>query len=233
MKRALGAVATLFALGLSGCPNPLGYTTPRTVAPGEVVQIPSLEVYDLRVGDSSLLAPSAPSYQVRLGVVERVDAGLRLSNFSGLGLDLKYNFFQSDTLDLALDPSVHRLGVVALLFWGDPELRDDPPADAFSFDVPLLAGFNLNPELSLVLRGGFLLVTEASDSEESYDWLPEGTPWRVLHGGAGVDVRLTPSFAVHPAFSVLVDATNGEIRGFVGGIGLALGRLPRFRGQSL
>jgi len=223
----------ILALLLPGCPNPLGYTTPRTVEPGKVVQIASLEAYDLRVGQSSLLVPSAPSYQVRLGVVERVDVGLRLSNFSGLGVDLKLAFYQSEGLDLALDPAMQRLGVVALLFWGDPELRDDPPADAFSFDLPLLAGINLQPELSVVLRGGFLFVTEAGDAEERYDWLPRDTPWRLVHAGAGVDFRLSPRFAVHPAFSVLVDVGNAEVRGIVGGLGFAFGRLPRYTGQSL
>lgn len=233
MKRALGASSLLLALLFGGCANPLGYTTPRTVPPGQVVQIASIEAYDFRTGDSSLLVPSAPSYQLRLGVVERVDVGFRLSNFSGLGLDLKYNFHQSELFDVALDPSVQRLGIVALVFWGDAELRDEPPADAFAFDLPLLAGINLKPELSLVLRAGFLYITDARDSEEDYDWLPDDSPWRLVHAGAGLDVRLTPRFAVHPAVSMLVDATNGELRGVVGGIGFAFGSLPRHHGQSL
>ena len=110
------------ALALLGCPNANTYGTPRTVDPGDAQHTVSLEAVHLRgttgSTETNVTLPTLPSYQVRFGVADRVDVGVRVPNLSTLGADMKWNFLRGD-VDMAVQPGVQglllgKLGVIYL-----------------------------------------------------------------------------------------------------------------------
>src|SRR6478736_2620588 len=111
---ALGALACL----CTGCPNPNTYGTPRTTPVGKISHTIAMEGFRYSVddtknggtkGDATL--PNFPTYQLRVGVLDTLDIGARLSNMSSLGADVKWNFLKSDVFDLAIDPGFQVLHI--------------------------------------------------------------------------------------------------------------------------
>src|SRR5256885_809242 len=113
MRSAVTALLLLaIVVSCTGCPNPNTYGTPRTVPSGKLSHTVALEGYNfslvttrLNQAPNGTLAPETkresntyghlPTYQMRIGLADRFDLGVRIANLSSLGFDVKYNFIKS------------------------------------------------------------------------------------------------------------------------------------------
>lgn len=201
-----GFRVVLCVLGLlaSGCPNPNIYGTPRTLPKGKIAHTIAVEGVGYRFtrkdeyvanGEQSTVGAALfvpPSYSLRVGLVDRLDLGVRAANFSSLGLDLKANFLRSEALDLALDPFVQ---------WSFSGINTT------HIHVPLLVGFNASRDLTVLLTPGMMYGVSNIDTNTEND-LSElkqimGTAGFYARLGLGLDVRLTRRFGIHPEITVL------------------------------
>lgn len=231
----------LGSLLLTGCPNPNTYGTPRTVAPGKVSHSIAAEWVGWRFEARAPVDPDnpdagtvetsqsggiivPPSYALRLGVSDQVDVGFRASNVTSLGADVKYNFLRDETIDLAVDPGVQ------WLFVG---------FNVYHLHLPLLVGWNLSDNVSLVLTPGIMYGvsnhdTGNSDVDREIDQLLT-TDGLYGRAGLGVNFRITPKFALHPEVTFLRsfkgDARDSYVSGamsYMFGIGFNFGNLPAY-----
>ncbi|HEU4537114.1 MAG TPA: hypothetical protein VFS00_23495 [Polyangiaceae bacterium] len=118
--RALFGLAPLAATAAfaTGCMSASAYTVPRAIEPGKVTVGVAPEVTfvsDKREGENGLpdrkdtrLAYLAvpPTVAVRVGLGADVDLGLALRSGFVPGVDVKYNFYKSESLDLAVRPGL-------------------------------------------------------------------------------------------------------------------------------
>lgn len=200
------SLAGLLAI-VTGCPNPNNYQTPRTTPEGQLQHVVALEGVYLQAGDFTTAAPTLPSYHLRYGLGERVDFGARLINFTSLGIDAKYNFYRSQKVDLAVAPMVQYFNVNGV--------------NGFYFNLPLLAGFNVSDNLTLVATPGFTQAAvvggEASNAAVSAP---------IARLGFGVDIRTSSGFSLMPEITAM-RLFNDEGGTFViAGVGFKFGRLP-------
>ncbi len=228
--------------------NPSSYGTPRTTPIGKVPQSLSWEYFSFRRAtpnphpnpevsyfepyedQTSDNLPAVPSFGLRYGLGDRLDIGFRLANASSLGSDLKWNFFRSDVLDLALDP-----GVQSFLLTGGAESGDAIVPHLF-LNSPLSLGINASPEFSIVPSVGLAYGFTIGDPGAN------GTFERVstidasfLQAGIGLDLRLTESFAIHPEISMLRSLSSdndAKIRWYTFGVGFKWGALPDYGATS-
>ena len=226
---ALGLVAT-------GCPSPNLYTTPRTVPKGKVshtiaaeavgyhidVKEPEGEEYDNTIDRGSWTSPTIPTYILRVGLAERMDFSFRVNALTSIGLDTKFNFIRSPSFDLAIDPMVQWAFVL----------------DVTHIHLPLLLGFNVSRDVSVVLTPGVIYGSSGYDFEDDVG----GDIARVMaadglhaRGGIGINVRVTPKFALQPEVTViraLEDPGPGSnfdsVYMYVFGVGFNLANLPDF-----
>lgn len=103
-SRVAHAAVGLCALVCTGCPSPNHYGTPRTLPPGKVAHLFAAEAAAYGEG-----AGFGPTYGLRVGALDRVDAGVRLGMLSALGGDLKLNFERSKEFDMAIGLNVQYL----------------------------------------------------------------------------------------------------------------------------
>lgn len=209
-RAALRASITLTCVG---CAAPNLYTTPRatpnnkftSVVATQLVARPELRerVYGLQIGG-------------RLGLVRRLDAGLR-TNFSSLAADVKWNAIRSRYFDLALDGGVEIL----------PE--------TFYVDMPILFGINVSEAVSLLPHTGITLgngTQPSMDGNISYDNGLRERPsaGRVLiRAGFGAQLRITPRFAVVPEFTYtgpIDGGRHGTSEYLAFGVGFCFGAQP-------
>ncbi|MBL8604306.1 MAG: hypothetical protein JNK72_20435 [Myxococcales bacterium] len=205
------------ALLLLGCPNPNLYTTPRTIQPGRFQQGVAFETfsYQQRDGDRATL-PALPTMMARYGISDQIDIGGRITALTGFGLDLKWNFLRSQTLDLAADPGfqVYPIGFSS---------GDSGGAVAVGYvNFPLVAGLNLGQHVTLLASAGF---TWGFGSVTDGDRVGSFASGAIGRFGVGGNFRLSQSFALHPEVTVLTPADGSVITSF--GIGLLLGGMPQ------
>ena len=166
------------------------------------------------------LDPRTEGYSVllgaRLGVAPRLDVGIR-TNLASAGADIKWNAVRTDFFDLALDGGVQFL----------PE--------TLYVDLPILAGFNLSEDISLLASTGITLGNgeePSMNSRETYDdgirnHPPAGPV--LIRGGLGAQIRFSPRFAVVPEFTYLgpIDGGRDGTSEFINaGLGFCFGPLP-------
>lgn len=204
------------ALGLtvySGCAAPNLYTTPRATPVGKFSSVVAPQLV-------RRLDPRTDAFAVllgaRLGLAKRLDMGLR-TNLASVGGDIKWNAVRTDFFDLALDGGVQVL----------PE--------TLYVDMPLLAGFNLSEDISLLASTGISLGNGEEPSMNSRETFDDGIrnhppAGRVLiRGGLGAQFRFTPHFAVVPEFTYLgpLDGGRTGTSEFINvGLGFCFGAQP-------
>src|SRR5262245_56696619 len=145
-----GGVAAIFLL--CGCPNPNTYTTARTLDPGKFQGYAAAEGigFSFDNGKSgsenisgSAVLPMAPSGGVPAGIIDNLEIGARVMNFSSLGADVKVGLVRG-TFDLALDPGVqfyhYSIGLAGT----------NTSVSVLYAHLPVLLGFNLSQRVSLV-----------------------------------------------------------------------------------
>lgn len=239
MKQSLGmwgrvlSCASLAGLSLlaTGCPNPNTYGTPRTTPVGRVQHTIAAEGLAYRIQDPPQQGgervsggfPTFPTYQLRVGVADRVDIGARIMSFSSIGADVKWNFLKTDAFDMAIVPGFqvfHISGTTAGTSSGYTQ---------FYGNAPLVLGINLAEEVSVVptlgVTYGYNSATVVSDNKSaaaSIDGL-------ILRAGLGFNFRVVPRFALHPEVTML-QFMNGDdeskVRLFIFGLGFNFGNLP-------
>jgi hypothetical protein len=213
----MGLVSKLaLALGLgacSGCASPNLYTTPRATPVGRFTSVVAPQLVrrlDPHTDGISVLLGA------RLGLAKRLDAGIR-TNLASVGADIKWNAVRTDFFDLALDGGLQVL----------PE--------TLYVDMPLLAGFNLSDDISLLASTGITLGNGEEPSMNSRETFDDGIrnhppAGRVLvRGGLGAHLRFTPSFAVVPEltyFAPLDGGRAGTSRFVSVGLGFCFGSQP-------
>jgi hypothetical protein len=233
--RKCGAAALGLSVLASGCLNPNTYGTPRTTPVGEVQQTLAFEVVSYRAvsrfeGTSQSQTeagntPLAPTYALRYGLSETLDIGGRFGNFSSLGTDLKWNFFKTDVIDVALDP-----GVTSFVVF-DGIGGDGANVHVYA-NAPLLFGINPGPELTIAPSVG--LGYGLNTNEQAFNNSQEAiaaTEALLLQAGLGLDFRLSSYFAIHPEMSVirrLSGPAGSAMIWYTFGLGFSWGALPNY-----
>jgi hypothetical protein len=219
-----GALVAVSLGALVGCPNPNTYGTPRTIPPGEVQHTVGLDAIYVRSkprgqdGDSATL-PMFPSYQLRRGLSDRVDIAARITNFSGFGADVKWNFVRGP-IDLALDPGAQ---------WAYVTVGDG--FSVFFLHAPLLAGFKLARDVDLVLTPGAVLALEAGTSRP----VPHtviSTGGLLARFGVGVNVRTGRQIAIMPEVTAMRAFNDSAGIVLVAGFGIKPGAQPLADGET-
>jgi hypothetical protein len=208
----------LAALALSGCGTIGAYTTPRTLAPGDVTGGAAIELRPiLRSGSWSLI----PSFiaQVRVGVVERFDVGVHTNDADSFGLDAKLWLVKSPRFDLAVVGGFDTYLVLGLFESGTSTVTRS--------HAGLIVGVNLTRKVSLTAWSAMTRLDWTGQPLGEID----GTGQWTGQGGFGVDIRVTPHFAMHPGVSLVYWGTNTSDApdwGVMYGVALTGGRLPEF-----
>jgi hypothetical protein len=213
-----GALALSCAL-LVGCPSPSTYGTPRTIPAGKdqhTVAFEGIWAWSRTASPDHTGTVMVPTYQYRRGASDTVDFGVRITNLSGVGGDVKWNFLRRAAADLAIDPGVQ---------W---TYAADQNFHVVFFHAPLLAGINLTPNVTFVLTPGLALALKlGSDADSAPSRAAIVTNEGVLaRFGAGVNYRAGRLFSVMPEVTALrpFNASHGTI--VVGGVGLKWGAQP-------
>src|SRR5690606_1636437 len=104
----------------------------------------------------------------------------------------KYNFLRGDVLDLAIDPGMQWLSA---------------GFSVYHIHVPLLVGLNLSDRVTLVLTPGIMygINTYSTGNSDLDNDLSRLLSADGLYGraGLGVNLRITPRFAIHPEVTFL------------------------------
>lgn len=230
MPRLFSRFASLVLLAaaplVAGCPNPNTYGTPRTLNPGKVQHTIALEgVGVLGAPDPvpNFVLPTLPTYQLRVGVADGFDIGVRAAQLSSLGADFKWNFLRS-AVDLAIDPgfqvgAISAGGNTVAVFYGH---------------MPLLVGFNVTDWFTIHLTPGLLFVAATSSVDnpgQGADAFASASGV-AARGGLGLQFRVSDGFAVTPEFTLMRGFGDGE--GFLvnAGLGFSFGAMPDYSDLS-
>lgn len=190
-----------------GCFGANSYSTPRAVEPGKFVGTLG---FDARtegtppLDERSSTVLVTPSFTGRVGVVDRVDLGVRVPP----AVDVKVQAVRSPYFDLAFAPRYQLLKIPGMA------------QDAFdvrtihAVDVPVLASVQDGKALALILGLGPMWTFESGRAPKT---------WALAT--CAVAMRITPGLALVPSVA-LVDRRDDRRLFF--GLGLSIGALPRF-----
>lgn len=224
----------LACLGLSACASPNLYTTARTLPPGAfsttVVPVEFVARPARRLKSDRVPVPLA--VHARMGVAKDLEASLSLTGgATSLGARLKYNFFRSPGLDLAIAPGYQ-------VSYNEEYGGNRDSFFAQQVGLPAIVGINLNPDVSLLLTPGAVYsrvrgamydgVTGLFPGEEPE--LPTHRFVRGLYarGGIGLHVRARQWMAIQPELTVLlpVSASDDLRAQYHAGVGLNFSNIP-------
>ena len=213
----------------TGCPNPNTYGTPRTTPVGRVQHTVAAEgfgaSFEQPLGNGQTRSdggtlPNFPSYQLRIGVADTVDVGVKILNMTSVGADVKWNFIKGDTFDMAAVP-----GFQVFHF-----STNDVGFTQFYGNLPLLFGINVSDSVTIVPAAGvtYSLSSGSADNNDGNSAaFSEGGLW--LRGGLGFNFRVSPKFAMHPEITFLKNLPgDGETDAllYIFGLGFNFGALP-------
>ncbi len=215
---------------LPGCPNPLVLGTPRTTPKGEISHTVALEGVGVQAHDGATnenvtaFAPNLPTYEIRIGLADWVDLGVRIANLSTLGVDGKLNFVKTKFVDVAADPGFQ------LFYLSTGSGGASTSVVGTYFHLPVLVGFNVAEPFSIVLSPGITygLVSSSADSGSGSS-AAQGTGGVLFRGGIGFNIRIGKGFAMHPEFAFsrsLEDEFGDSITLYNFALGFKFGKLP-------
>lgn len=209
-------------LGLAACASPNLYISARPLGAGMIQHAIALEGLGAVTPSGSALVPTAPTWQVRVGLGPRVDLMGRLANLSGLGLDVLVSLYEGP-VDVAVVPGVR--GAYLPFSAGRPGM--------VSGHLPLLVAVHLDDRWTLVATagGGFLAALGGSASAVGTSLaLAENTEASsqgfFVRAGLGVRWRVTQGLILHPEVTVLFSPATGRTA-IVGGVGLVFGGMEK------
>jgi len=226
---------------LLGCPNPQTYGVPRTTPSGKIQHTVALEGFHAAANNSTVVAnpsggtttrnqtesltlPLLPTYQLRVGVADRVDIGARVTNLSALGGDVKWNFMKSESVDLAINPGLQfnyfSAGGSSIFF--------------FYGHLPLMVGFNFGESATLIGTGGLVFAygsATAADGDRATTSTGSGGTVGARFG-LGMQFRVSKKFALHPEITAMKFFENNELLWITFGLGFNFGNLPAYHPGS-
>jgi hypothetical protein len=219
-----------------GCPDPNIYGTPRTTPVGKLSHTLAIQGASYRFDNTKqvggvkddMTMPLPPSYQLRIGVLDTLDIGIRVAYASSLGADVKWNFVKTDVFDMAVDPGIQA--------WFYDACSIDGGSDGQVYgNLPLLVGINVNDSVSVVPTVG---ITYGCASRETlFGKSPSdaaNTRGVMLRGGLGIEFRVSPKVGLHPELTLLRylgSDSKPAISWVVFGLGFNFGALPQWGGN--
>ena len=235
-RARLAAFAAAAASVLCGCPSPSTYTTPRTLRAGDI----QLQLVGEGMGGSYSSTTSAPggarissqtqstgslagpTVGVRIGAREGFEVGARLANLSSLAFDGKVRLQKGD-LDLALDPG----------FQIYPSLNGSLNQGYIAMlQLPLLVGWNLARDVTVVVSPGLAGAFDTSASAASGTFLNDGisalatSTGMFARMGGGFDLRVGSRLALHPEITGLTQLSEPHTVMYTLGLALNIGAQP-------
>lgn len=184
----------LAMLTFAGCPSPNRYGTPRTIPVGKVAHVFAAEAASYGEG-----AGLGPTYEIRLGAMDRVDAGIRLGMLTTIGGDLKFNFERSKQFDLAIDLNIQYTFASTDASDGCDTFCGPSGRWMYAY-APLLIGLNVDPDFALVGQLGGAHSWLVSGSSYTGDERPHDYMWL---GGFGLAIRASQQLLLQPEVSYL------------------------------
>ncbi len=149
LRRILG-FATLSVV-LSACPSLSTLHTAKPVEVGEIEVTVAPGLYGAGLNDSSIgggvIALPQTELQLRYGVDENMDIGIKYSNFVMFTFDFNWALINTDDFVLSVDPTFSGLmlpstsGSVYLAYLWLPILMDVVNTDSFALTVGIKPGF--------------------------------------------------------------------------------------------
>ena len=215
---ALWCVLALGAHALA-CPSPNTYATPRTLAPGDVSQMFAVEGLGVAGPPKGSFTPTPPVYEIRVGVAERADVGVRLAHFATLGADLKL-LLAKGVVDVAIAPGAS----------AGPVLGANKGLIAFA-TVPVLLGFNVNDTTTVTASAGYFmpLAFTADDAEPTSTTGRMRDTYPAGRFGLGIDLHPLTSFALHPEITVIYARPDGrDLVVITPGVGITFSAQPSY-----
>jgi hypothetical protein len=232
-------LATLCSVALlcTGCPNPNTYGTPRTTPVGKIQHSVAVEAFGFSATEKSTnssisgTVPTFPTYTLRIGVADTVDIGARLSNFSSLGADVKWNFIKSESFDMAFDPGFQVFHI------GGTSGGVDSSYSQLYLNGALLFGINVGDSVSIVpslgATYGWSSASIVSDSDREAAASGGGVMARF---GVGFDFRVSQRFAIHPEITFLKSLSGADTLSssllYMAGVGFNFGNLPKYGAEA-
>jgi len=233
---ALGVVAAAL---LCGCPNPNLYGTPRTVEPGAASHTVSIETVGVLGARGKDYSPTVPSYTVRIGLAPRLDLGIRAANFTSGAADLKWNFYRSKWLDVAVAPG------------GQYFFDRANDVHYVHTHLPVMFGINIGYDATIVLVPGFGVQLASREvgiaSRPPADCNPDapkppclagGEMTRLLGGttpffrmGVGFNWRMFDNFAVQPELTIMRQFPAYDGWMINAGLGVSFMNLPKYTAE--
>lgn len=218
--RPLVGLALVGAL-TTGCPSPSIYGTARTVPRGTIQHTLAAEVIGAGRSGDTLVFPTLPTYQMRIGVADNVDLGLRLGNLTMPGVDAKINFVRG-AFDLAIDPGIQGMFIAT----------SDEGVGFMYINLPVILGFNLSRTFSLIATpGAAYAVAFGSTSSSSSGSSTSATAYNgsgfIPRLGIGANIRISSSFSLQPELTGYYNIDNSAVI-FTGGLGFIFGSQPDF-----
>lgn len=217
--RPLTGLALVGAL-TTGCPSPSIYGTARTIPRGTIQHTLAAEVIGAGVSGSTVVFPTAPTYQLRIGVADNVDLGLRLGNLTMPGMDAKINLLRG-AFDLAIDPGIQGMFIAT----------SDDGVGFMYLNLPAVLGFNLSRNFSLIATPGFAYAVAFGSSRTSSSSSTSATTYNgsgfIPRLGLGANIRVSTTFAIQPEFTGYYNVDNSAVI-FTFGLGFLFGAQPDF-----
>jgi hypothetical protein len=208
------------ALSLGACASPNLYVSARPLGPGVIQHTIAIEGLAAATPTGAAILPTAPTWQVRVGVARRFDLMARLVNLSGLGLDGLISLHEG-ALDVALVPGVR--GAWLPFSAGRPGV--------LSGHLPLLLGVHLGDRTTLMVSvgGGFLATLgDSASAEATSKVLPESAEASsqgfFVRGGLGLRWRVSQGLILHPEVTMLYTPATRRTS-LSGGVGFTFGAL--------
>jgi hypothetical protein len=236
--------ATLALVGgaalLCGCPNPNTYGTPRTTPKGQLAHTVAIEAFHFRFStnravtsggtttvqkvDDSVTLPTFPTYQLRYGISDEMDFGIRVANLSTLGGDFKVNFLKSDSFDMAVDPGFQFLYIGGVT----GSNGQSSSATIFTLHLPLLLGLNLGDNFTLVGTPGIVYTIVSGTASSEGSSAAATNAGVAARFGLGFNIRLSDGFALHPEVTAMKYFQEAEATLILFGLGFNFGRQPKY-----
>jgi hypothetical protein len=237
----LGAIGVAAAL-CTGCPNPQIYGTPRTTPVGKVQHTVAAEGFGYSIKypnptttsngvtvtreNASGTLPNFPTYALRVGVADTVDIGVRVSNLTSVGADVKWNFIKGDTFDMAAVPGFQVFHI------GSSSGGTTAGYTQFYANLPLVFGINLSDAMTIVPTAGITYgLNSASVVSDDNSSAASSVDGIMLRGGLGFNFRISPKFAMQPEITMLKflnKTDDASVLLYLFGLGFNFGNLPEY-----
>lgn len=217
--RPFAGLALVGAL-TTGCPSPSIYGTARTIPRGTIQHTLAAEVIGAGASGNTLVFPTAPTYQLRVGVADNVDLGLRLGNLTMPGADVKINLLRG-AFDLAIDPGIQGMFIAT----------SDEGVGFMYINLPIVLGFNLSRSFSLIATPGAAYAIAFGSTTSSSGSSTSATSYNgsgfIPRLGVGANIRVSNAFSIQPEFTGYYNIDNSAVI-FTFGLGFLFGGQPDF-----